>query len=64
MFTYLHSLLNIHRSGALTALFGCYLAGATVVKLLSSPSMFCVHHATIHHNMVMDIVIMSIMFGY
>ena len=28
--------LNIHRSSVLAALFGCYVAGATSVKLLSS----------------------------
>ena len=39
--------LNIHRSGVLTVLFGCYMAGATwnCCRL----GAFCVHHTTMHH---------------
>ena len=36
---------NIHWSGIL---FGCYMAGATYMKLLLSLHMFCVHHMTMY----------------
>ena len=36
---------NIHWSGIL---FGCYMAGATYMKLLLSLHMYCVHHMTIY----------------
>ena len=39
--------LNIHQNGVLTALFGCYMAGATWNCYCLC--MFCVHHTTMHH---------------
>ena len=36
--------LNIHPSGVLTVLFGCYM------EVLLSQRTFCVHHTTMHHH--------------
>ena len=45
--TFYSVFLNIHRSGVLTALFGCYIAGA--MWNCCHLSAFCVHHTTMHH---------------
>ena len=41
------SFLNIHWSGVLTVLLGCYMAGAMWNCCLLG--MFCVYHTTMHH---------------
>ena len=44
----LRRVLNIHRGGVLTALFGL-LHGRCHVKLLPSRRKFCEHYTTMHH---------------
>ena len=44
---FLLRVLNIHGNGVLTALFGCYVAGAT--SNCCRLGAFCVHHTTMHH---------------
>ena len=46
--SFLFRVLTIHRSGVRTALFGCYVAGAT--RNCYHLRAFCVHHTTLHPN--------------
>ena len=45
--TFLQRALNIHQSGVVAALFGCYMAGAT--QNCCHLSTFCVRHTTMHY---------------
>ena len=42
------AVLKTHRSGVLTALFGCYMVGLCHMKLLPSRRTFSVHYTTVH----------------
>ena len=47
---FLQHSLNIHPSGVVAQLFGCYMAGAT--WNCCHLGTFCVHHTTVHHIII------------